>query len=569
MDKVWRPEEVLQEEIQDFEREMVVIGCDVESLYPNLDVEECGRIVEEEIMRTKITWEDLDYLEGCRMIALNRSAAYCRRHPLHRVLPVRRRKTGCRPGVTGNGPLGKERGDQEQWRFPLVTLTGEEKKMIIAEVVKIATEVMFENHLYTFGGRVYRQGRGGPIGLRGTCAIARLVMCYWDKTWKEMMRLNRIELDLYMRYMDDGRAFLAPIKPGWRWVEGGLRFTRRWREEDETLGGVEITRRVLHQSMQEVIPSLSFTTEVGEGEGNWLATLDTEIRVEESNLISYRQYEKPTTTNTVLMKRSALEENSKVQILANELARRLGNTDERQDSIVVGGVVDKFCQKLLTSGYSPTQTRKITLCGIRGWERRKIRARTERGKLFRTSEYSRSGRIKKKTTGKNNWFRKKRKSTKSTKSQSKEESNKAATGGGIKYKESATGGKKEVLSCNTQDKQDSSKEEIRTAAVMFVENTKEGGLVRKLRKVIERVKGILGYSVKIVERAGTPLKLMFPLTKIGQGGECGKDDCVTCTQESRKEILPPCNKRSVVYENICTKCNPGVMEGEEKQLVSS
>ena len=137
-DRVRRPDDVLQEDIQDYGREMVVIGCDVESLYPNLDVEECGLVVEEEIKRTKITWEDLDYLEGCRMIALNRSAAYCRSHPLQRVLPVRRRKTGCRPGVTGKGPLGKERGDQEQWRFPRVTLTGDEKKMIIAEVVKIA-----------------------------------------------------------------------------------------------------------------------------------------------------------------------------------------------------------------------------------------------------------------------------------------------------------------------------------------------------------------------------------------------------------------------------------------------
>ena len=56
---------------------------------------------------------------------------------------------------------------------------------------------------------------------------------------------------------------------------------------------------------------MTFTTEIGEGEEEWLATLDTEIRMEPDNTISYRQYEKPTTTNTVVMKRSALEENSK------------------------------------------------------------------------------------------------------------------------------------------------------------------------------------------------------------------------------------------------------------------
>ena len=90
---------------------MVIIGSDVEALYPSLDSLECGKIVEEEILRTKIEWEDLDYLEGTRYIVLNRSAEYCRRHRLHRVLPVRRKKTGVRPGATGEGPLGAERGD--------------------------------------------------------------------------------------------------------------------------------------------------------------------------------------------------------------------------------------------------------------------------------------------------------------------------------------------------------------------------------------------------------------------------------------------------------------------------
>ena len=34
----------------------------------------------------------------------------------------------------------------------------------------------FSHHYYTFGGKIYHQEEGGPIGLRGTCAIARLAM---------------------------------------------------------------------------------------------------------------------------------------------------------------------------------------------------------------------------------------------------------------------------------------------------------------------------------------------------------------------------------------------------------
>ena len=70
----------------------------------------------------------------------------------------------------------------------------------------------------------------------------------------------------------------------------------------------------------------------------------------------------------------------------------------------------------------------------------------------------------------------------------------------------------------------------------------------------------------MVERSGTPLKMMFPLTKIGEGQECGRKDCRTCTQDTRGEKLPPCMKRNVLYENICVRCNPdiGGEEGEKK-----
>ena len=83
--------------------------------------------------------------------------------------------------------------------------------------------------------------------------------------------------------------------------------------------------------------------------------------------------------------------------------------------------------------------------------------------------------------------------------------------------------------------------ELKTSAVLFVENTKDGALARKLRELVERIQYILGFRIKIVEneRAGTPLKMMFPLSRIGQGRECGRYDCVTCTQESRGDVSPP------------------------------
>ena len=81
--------------------------------------------------------------------------------------------------------------------------------------------------------------------------------------------------------------------------------------------------------MQEVLTFLTLTTEVGDEEG-WLPTLDLNIRMEGNNMVSWKYYEKPTTTNVTVQRRSALEENSKMQILSNDMVRRLASTDRRQ-----------------------------------------------------------------------------------------------------------------------------------------------------------------------------------------------------------------------------------------------
>ena len=359
-----------------------------------------------------------------------------------------------------------------------------------------------------------------------------------------------------MRYMDDGRAFLSPIKAGWRWKTGRLRFKKAWREEDKDKTGLEITRAALEVSMQEVLTFLRFTTEVGEGEGGWLPTLDIKIRIERgSNKISFKYFEKPSTTNVMVQKKSALDENSKSQILANELMRRLGNTDQRQEDSVKGEVVDQFSVKVLTSGYSLLQTRRIALTGIRGWERKVERAQKEGRRLYRTAEDSLPGRIKKKTIGRTSWYKKKRRGENSKESKQKSKRQKS------KDQDQAQGRKKEEGKNDDKEEDD-----LETAAVLFVENTKGGALAKEIREILERLKVILRYRIKVVERSGTPLKLMFPLSKVGEGGACGREDCTTCTQESRGETLPPCRKRSILYENICLLCNPDAGGEEKKKL---
>ena len=47
---------------------------------------------------------------------------------------------------------------------------------------------VFGSHFYEWDGRIYHQSGGGPIGLRSTQPVARLVMDFWVKKVREADR---------------------------------------------------------------------------------------------------------------------------------------------------------------------------------------------------------------------------------------------------------------------------------------------------------------------------------------------------------------------------------------------
>ena len=75
-----------------------------------------------------------------------------------------------------------------------------------------------------------------------------------------------------------------------------------------------------------------------------------------------------------------------------------------------------------------------------------------------------------------------------------------------------------------------------------------GELAARLRELVKRLTPVLGVGVKVVERAGTKLQNLFPLTILWDGMQCGREEeCITCYQGTKKII--DCTKSSVLYEN--------------------
>ena len=62
------------------------------------------------------------------------------------------------------GMSGRQADMEEQWCFKVKELTREQMMEVVARCLEIAIRVVFENFTYNYGGKVYLQLEGGPIG---------------------------------------------------------------------------------------------------------------------------------------------------------------------------------------------------------------------------------------------------------------------------------------------------------------------------------------------------------------------------------------------------------------------
>ena len=241
---------------------MVVCGADVSSLFPSLQTKHAAQMCYEAILETDIDFVGINYLEIAIYIALSYSSDFKVPAKIRHLVPRRAKRGGSRPGISGAEALGGEPTNRSgQWAFRRTEFTSEERRLLLAEAIRIGVTTAFQNHLYQFAGKTYLQRDGAPIGERLSCAVARLVMNKWDRKFIATLNTNKIKMETGFRYMDDTRVFLRALALGWRWDRGQIRFRSRWEQEDGNLSAVERTSRALHGIMESIFPHLKFEME--------------------------------------------------------------------------------------------------------------------------------------------------------------------------------------------------------------------------------------------------------------------------------------------------------------------
>ena len=89
------------------------------------------------------------------------------------------------------------------WVFPRLPATKEERTKLFGKVLEVVITSTFKNHIYSYRNTLYKQLKGGAIGLRLTGVVARIVMDRWARMFKQELKKAEIPVYLMRKYVDD------------------------------------------------------------------------------------------------------------------------------------------------------------------------------------------------------------------------------------------------------------------------------------------------------------------------------------------------------------------------------
>ena len=152
---------------------------------------------------------------------------------MRRLLPIPNSSRGTGPGFKNKEVNGPSKHTEISWTFPNVHQcpTEKEKGDLFGIMVEVGVRALFTNLCYTFGGKIYHQQAGGPIGARITMAASRLRMQDWGE--KYSLILWRSSIHTYLKpknYVDDVRQATEEIERGKRFDESknAIVYKKKW-----------------------------------------------------------------------------------------------------------------------------------------------------------------------------------------------------------------------------------------------------------------------------------------------------------------------------------------------------
>ena len=476
--------------LQDLDSPPIMLGGDVKTLYPSLDSVTTSEIAAQAIRDTKIKFGGIDYPRLSVYLTLSLGESLLTKKGLGHITA---RRTGDSKALSLSAKSNK---DLTGWKTDTI-FSDSDKREMMALLVQINTIILMSYHVYTFGGKLYCQKEGAGIGLRASACLARIVMCHWDSNWAQTQTLQGLTAILFIRYVDDLRLYINAIKKGWSWVDGRWHFSESMAEEDKRTPETR-TREEINKSFDDVVDCLFFTTETqGDFAENTLPTLDVQTSILESGEINFKHYTKPMASNLLLERTTALSKETVFNSLRQDLVRRLLHTRRESDWSDRMEIIENFTQLLANSGHRYDFCKSIILQALTKYEDMYYRSTLdETNKLFlplyRDRIFDRDRRQITKYISPLVWY---------TGSNVKDPYRNNWKGK-LKYKENRN------LNARLKLKNKSlgtGRDGPRVSTTMFVPSSRNGLLKALIQRKEEKLLEDSQWTVKILERSGTPL----------------------------------------------------------------
>ena len=217
----------------------MMLGTDVISLFPSLSPDKCAECIRKQVEGSRIKWENIDTKELLMYIKLNEDS-YKNKMVLNKIrkyLPIRKQRCN-----RGRKPSVASKKQEDKWTWPNRLIDNKTLKTLLGIGLGMAVKFLFENFVYTFGGKYFLQKKGAPIGARITMCVSRIVMQDWRDDYEEILNKSQIETLLKGLYVDDGRDLIELLRLGTRFDRDLKMFIHK--EEWEALDIVnEVKRR--------------------------------------------------------------------------------------------------------------------------------------------------------------------------------------------------------------------------------------------------------------------------------------------------------------------------------------
>ena len=186
---------------------------------------------------------------------------------------------------------------------------------------------------------------GGPIGLRLTSILARIVMDQWTRIFMDKMITGMVHLYALIKYVDDVNVVMRMLGLGWKWNEKvtSLEWTQDQEDLDKRSGlsPEHITMNIVKVAADSVFNWLEFTTDLPEDHTRGMVPfMDLQLWVQHdpedkdgrqgpADVLTWRYYEKPTVSTRVIRATTAFDWRSIIVTLNPEVFRHLRNTSRQ------------------------------------------------------------------------------------------------------------------------------------------------------------------------------------------------------------------------------------------------